>query len=98
MGLEITIAVSPNRSKWIPFESSTAIRYAGREGARLEVAVYDVHGRRVRALFEGHVPAGPHDFAWNGRDDSGRRVAAGVYLCRFRMDDGVRTKRLVLVK
>ena len=87
------LAPTPN-----PFGSSTTLRYVAAKGARAEVVVFDVLGRRVRALFDGFVTAGRHELAWNGRDDSGRRVAAGVYLCRFRMGDVVQTKRMVLVK
>ena len=44
-----------------------------------ELFVHDLIGRRVRTLQRGSLAAGLHQFEWNGRDDSGRRVPAGVY-------------------
>ena len=47
--------------------------------ARLSVTVHDVGGRRVRSLHEGLLPAGARWLVWDGRDDAGRAVSAGVY-------------------
>lgn len=41
--------------------------------------VFDMTGRRVRRLESGPYPAGVRRVAWDGRDDSGSRVASGVY-------------------
>ena len=54
--------------------------------ARLSVAVHDVGGRRVRSLQEGVLPAGAHSLVWDGRDDAGQTVSAGVYF--FVVTDG----------
>jgi hypothetical protein len=81
-----------------PFSRSTAIRYAATDGGPVELVVYDLSGRRVRTLVHGTVSAGEHEVAWDGRDDSGRRLAAGVYFCRFRMGAAAETRRLVLVQ
>jgi hypothetical protein len=56
------------------------------DGARLDarpatLTVFDVAGRVVRRLLDTAVSPGPHDIAWDLRDDSGRRVASGCYLC-----------------
>ena len=34
-------------------------------------------------LHRGRLAEGPHRIEWNGRDDRGRRVAAGIYFVRF---------------
>ncbi len=41
--------------------------------------VYDVAGRLTRTLVEGPLPAGRHRHVWDGTNDSGGRVTAGVY-------------------
>ncbi|HEU4333220.1 MAG TPA: FlgD immunoglobulin-like domain containing protein, partial [Candidatus Eisenbacteria bacterium] len=81
-----------------PFSSRTTIRYAAPRAGRAEIVVFDVAGRRVRTLLDAGVAPGPHEVAWDGRDESGRRVGTGVYLCRVRMDGFVRTTRLLLVR
>lgn len=64
-----------------PFNPSTVIRYALPEESWVRLEVYDVLGRRVRELAEGKQPAGWHSVVWDGRDEFGREVASGVYLC-----------------
>ena len=45
------------------------------------LAIYDVLGQKVRVLVEDFVEAGYRSVVWDGRDDIGRDVASGVYLC-----------------
>jgi hypothetical protein len=81
-----------------PFTSSTAIRYVAARGGRVQIAVFDLLGRRQRTLLDGHVPAGEREVVWDGRDDAGAQAPAGVYLCRVRTDDIVQTRRMILVR
>ncbi len=81
-----------------PFNPSTAIGYTLRRAGSAEVAVYDVSGRRVRVLTTGPATAGYHEVHWDGRDDSGRRVASGVYFYQLRAVGVVETKKMVLLK
>jgi len=81
-----------------PFQASTTIRYAAPRAGRMQIMVFDVSGRLVRSLLDDAIPAGNHEVVWDGRDDSGRRVAAGVYLSRFRLNGAVETRRMVLVR
>ncbi len=48
----------------------------------LDIAVFDVTGRRVRTLHRGVVPAGPFAVRWDGTDVRGRRAPAGLYFAR----------------
>lgn len=84
---------SPN-----PFATSTEIAFnvpASREPASL--TVYDVAGRRVVTLVDGHLDAGPYTAAWNGEDSHGHRVAPGIYFCRLVMaGESVERKMIVL--
>ena len=64
--------------------------------AQVEVNVFDAAGRRVRVLARGHHAAGRHALAWDGRDERGTRVRAGVYFVRASDGPATRTRRLVL--
>ena len=65
------------------------------DAAGVSLTVYDVLGRRVRQLWQGALPVGSHRFTWNGRDEVGRNVAAGMYLYRVEVDGRVETKKMM---
>jgi agmatine/peptidylarginine deiminase len=67
-----------------PFTESTRFSFELRFPEDVRLEVIDVAGRRVRTLAAGALPGGPHVFEWDGRDDAGRSVAAGVYYFRLR--------------
>ena len=64
----------------------------------LDVVVFDLRGRRVRALHSGIHPAGPVEIRWNGRDETDREVSSGVYAVRVTTPDISRVVRAVLVR
>lgn len=77
-----------------PFRSSTTISYALREAGPVRLALYDVSGRRLRALIDRSSRAGDHEVTWHGRDDAGRRVSPGVYFYRLSTSNGSVTGRI----
>lgn len=66
--------------------------------ARTEAAVFDVRGRRVRSLTTGTVPAGEGTVVWDGRDDAGAPVRAGVYWVRLTSGEAAIAQRVVRVQ
>lgn len=50
-----------------------------------ELVVHDVLGRTVRVISRGWQPAGARQLVWDGRDESGGRVAPGVYMVTLRV-------------
>ena len=60
---------------------------------QVRLALYDVLGRRVRQVWDGPLGAGSHRFVWDGHDDAGKAVAAGVYVYRVEMDGRVEAKK-----
>ena len=81
-----------------PFNPKTAIRFDLPAAGPAELAVYDVRGRRVRTLFQGELIAGTHEATWNGRDDSGRSLASGIYFARVTAQGHSLTRKLTLLK
>jgi flagellar hook assembly protein FlgD len=67
------------------------------EEGPVEIAIYDVAGRRVRTLVNRVMPEGDHEAVWDGRNDTGRRAAPGVYLYRFQGGGAVETQRVVML-
>ena len=82
---------SPN-----PLASGAQVRYALPRPARVDLRIYDVSGALVRRLVGEAQTAGYRSAYWNGLDDRGRRVATGVYYCRFRAGDFLAAQKLVV--
>jgi len=78
-----------------PSRGATALAFTlpGAGHARLELL--DVSGRRTRTLVDAALSAGPHRATWDGRDDRGRRVAAGLYWVRLEAGGASAVRRLV---
>ena len=81
-----------------PFNPLTTVRFTLHEAGPVELAVFDVAGRRVATLVERPLDAGAHAETWNGTDDAGRRVASGVYLLRLAAGGRTAARKAVLLK
>ncbi|MCB0293574.1 MAG: T9SS type A sorting domain-containing protein, partial [Calditrichaeota bacterium] len=60
--------------------------------------IYDISGRLVKTLLEQELAPGEYRFTWDGRNESGRVLASGVYLYRLRAGDFVQTRKLILLR
>ena len=93
----LTAVLQPCRPN--PFNPSTTISYELPSAATVSLAVYDMAGSVVKTLVAAEsAPAGRHEVTWNGRDESGRIAAAGVYFCRLDVDGQAQTQRMTLLK
>jgi len=64
-----------------PSRGTVTIDIAVPGSSRVGIAVHDVQGRHVRSLVAGPTPGGQR-VSWDGRDQFGRPVPAGVYFLR----------------
>ena len=55
-------------------------------------------GQKVAALVEGIREAGTYTVHWDGRVDSGRELASGVYLYRLQAGGQTETRKLLLLR
>lgn len=85
-----------------PFGSAsgtTSIGYAiPSSGTRVVLRVYDVSGRLVRTLVDGPKESNRYVTTWDGKNDRGARVAAGIYLCKLQYGSRSITKKMVVVR
>jgi flagellar hook assembly protein FlgD len=68
------------------------------QAATGSLTIHDSAGRLVRTLVSGAITTGPHSFAWDARDESGARVAAGVYFTQLLAGSHREMSKLVVVK
>jgi len=85
------LGASPN-----PFNPRTEIVLSVDGSGSIDLAVYDLRGRRVATLCRGPLAAGVQRIVWDGRDEQGREAAAGTYVCRLRVDAVQRSLKLML--
>lgn len=82
-----------------PFNPSTTITYELPQASAVTLSIYDVSGRLVRILVNSAgEDVGRHQVIWDGRNDAGRPMSAGVYV--YRLDAGTlrETRQMVLIK
>jgi len=76
-----------------PFNPAVVLPLDLDKDAAVSLRVHDVLGRQVRQVWQGPLGAGSHRFVWDGRDEAGKAVAAGVYIYRVEMDGRVEAKK-----
>lgn len=81
-----------------PFNPTVRLPFSLRATGQVRLAIVDVSGRRVAQLIDAEWPAGEHALEWNGRDDSGRSLSAGVYFVEFRAPGCAQARKLVLLR
>jgi len=64
----------------------------------VELALFDVQGRRVARLIDRVDPAGRFTVDWDGRLEGGGVARAGVYFARLKTVAGDRVARLVVAR
>ncbi len=85
---------SPN-----PFNPVTAIPYYLPYKARVTLDVYNVNGAHIRTIQDQPESEGHHSAFWDGRNDDGLLVSAGIYFYRVAVNGKIiGTKKMVLLK
>jgi|TARA_B100001964_G_scaffold15532_1_gene16057 hypothetical protein len=90
--VDVTSQVTPN-GDGVNDVASIRFALAKVESAVPEVTIHDLSGRTMRV-----VAAGADGYGWDGRDDAGRLLPPGVYLCRIAVaaDVGERSVRRII--
>ena len=64
----------------------------------MRLAVYGILGQQLRLLVEERQAAGTYQIGWDGRDERGREVGAGIYFYRLEAGPRVLAGKLLLVR
>jgi hypothetical protein len=81
-----------------PFTHEVSIAFGLAARGPAELAIYAVDGRRVRTLARGELAPGAYTRTWDGRDERGAAVAAGVYYARLVTAHGRFTRMVTYLK
>jgi hypothetical protein len=81
-----------------PFNPSTEIQYEIPDDLLISVSIYDVAGRHIRSLINEDKLAGSYSTIWDGKNDLGSSVAAGVYIYSIEAGKHRQNKKAVYLK
>lgn len=81
-----------------PFNPTTQIAYSLGESEYVTLQIFNIRGQLIKTLVEDMMPAGDHTIEWNATNESGDRVASGVYLYRLQAGEITQSKKMTLVK
>ena len=81
-----------------PFNPTTTIRFDIPEPSHISLKVYNLMGQEVRTLTNEWLPTGSHRLIWNGKNQQGISVSAGVYIYRLQAQNFQKTRKMVLLK
>ncbi len=81
-----------------PFNPTTSLSYALPEAASMSLIVYDIHGEMVKKLHSGQQSAGWYVKQWDGVDEAGQSVPAGLYFARLQAGTYSNTIKMLMIK
>lgn len=81
-----------------PFNPTATLAFTMKDAGRVELAVFDLRGRRIVEIHSGHLESGRHEFQWHGKNSQGGGVASGVYFARLKISDELQVQRMMLLK
>jgi hypothetical protein len=81
-----------------PFNPTTTFDFTLEAAGPTNIAVYNLAGHKVRTLVDVSLAPGTHSVTWDGRDDAGIQMSAGVYFYRMTAGTISLTKKMMLMK
>ncbi len=82
-----------------PFNPSTTIKLELAESGKVELAIYNIKGQKVKTLLDCTTAAGTFNCVWNGKDSSGKLVSSGEYIVKLKVNGEEKAvRKIMLVK
>ena len=81
-----------------PFNPSTSISYSISNGDYVSINIFNDNGLKVIELFNDYKSAGTYSVDWNGQNEIGAQVSAGLYFYSINTGKFRQTKKMILLK
>jgi serine protease AprX len=81
-----------------PIDVRTVVSYSLAADGPARLDIFSVEGRRVRTLIQATQKAGFHQASWDGTDDGGNPVGAGIYWSRLQVGTWTSDSKMVLLR
>ncbi|MFH1698966.1 MAG: C25 family cysteine peptidase [Candidatus Zixiibacteriota bacterium] len=81
-----------------PFNPTTTIEFMTSRSGQVELTIYNILGNVIDKPVSEYLPAGNHAIIWNGTDMNDNSVPSGIYFYRLNTEEGILTRKMVLIK
>ena len=81
-----------------PFSEQTHINYYVEEASNIRIVIFNLSGQIVKELVNQQHEPGSYSSNWNGINDSGDRVEAGIYFYQITTAGYQKTRKMILIK
>ena len=81
-----------------PFNPNTNIRFTLPSAQDVNLIIYDMIGRVIREIGYEGLSKGHHQFKWDGKNQLGNSVSAGIYLYNLSTPAFTMTRKMILLK
>ncbi|MCK4414802.1 MAG: T9SS type A sorting domain-containing protein [Candidatus Eisenbacteria sp.] len=81
-----------------PFGHQASLVYRLAQATAVDLALYDVSGRKLRTLQRGTVEGGSHTLSFDGRDDGGRSLPSGIYFLRLETPEILEVRQVTILR
>ena len=81
-----------------PFNPTTTINYDLAQDSFVNITIYDMLGNMVNNLVNTNLSSGYKSVKWDGTNDQGKHVSAGVYFYTIQTGVHRQTKKMILLK
>lgn len=92
---EFSVAQNPYPN---PFISSVSFVYYSKRQTSVQIAVYNITGKRVAILENEEKSAGYHEVTWNGTNQNNTRLPDGIYFVKINTGTYTRTLKLSKIR
>jgi len=77
---------------------TTTIRFSLPQPAFVSLDIHNALGQKIASVVQSTLPAGQHQYAWQGVDDTGRRISSGIYWINLRAGEFQALRKMIVVK
>ena len=81
-----------------PFNPTTKIKFGLPKASEVSITIYNIMGKVVKELIDDFYEPGFYSISWNGTDQIGRNVGAGMYFYKVSSGDFIEVKKMILLK
>ena len=81
-----------------PTKSEITFQYYLGEPIEVTMRIYNILGQEVKTLCHDNQTAGYKKLMWDGCDNQGRRLGAGIYFCRIQAGKYQHSEKIILLK